>query len=213
MIAREGLRVLLPIFAMTLITGLLGYYYQNSWLLGFYTFFGFIFVFSLFFFRDPDRKIRKDSNVILSPADGKVVQIVELDDEEVGNDATQVSIFLSVFNVHVNRVPVEGKVRSKQYHQGRFRMAFNHKASEDNERAEVVMENSHGTVRIRQIAGAIARRIYCYAEPGLEMDQGGRLGYIMFGSRTDIIFPNHVQVHVSEGTSVKGGLSVIGTYS
>lgn len=213
MIAPEGKRVLLSLLGMTLACGWLGYYLESSWMIGLFAVSGSLFIFSLFFFRDPDRKIQVDPNVILSPADGKVVQILELDDEQVGNGATQVSIFLSVFNVHVNRVPVAGMVRSKEVHRGRFLAAFKPKASEENERAEIVMENSHGAIRIRQIAGAVARRIHCYAEPGKEMDQGGRLGYIMFGSRTDIIFPSEVQVQISKGNSVKGGLSIIGRYS
>ncbi len=213
MLAPEGKRVLIPLVILTFFAGLFGYKLDSSVLKAAYGIIGFLFVFSLYFFRDPERPFPTDENTIFSPADGKVVQIKEVNDPEVGGGVVQVSIFLSVFNVHVNRVPVNGTVKSMEFFKGKFLAAFNHKASEDNQRTEIVMETKNGPIRIRQITGAVARRIFCYAEPGSTMNQGDRLGYIMFGSRTDIIFPKTVTLDVEVGTVVKGGMSVIGRYS
>ncbi len=213
MLAPEGKRVLIPLLILTFAAGYFGYKLDHSALKIAYGIIGFLFVFSLFFFRDPQRPFPKDENTIFSPADGKVVQIKDVNDPDVGNDVVQVSIFLSVFNVHVNRVPVSGTVKSMEFFKGKFLAAFNHKASEDNQRTEIVMETSNGPIRIRQITGAVARRIFCYADPGTAMAQGDRLGYIMFGSRTDIIFPKTAALNVEVGTVVKGGMSTIGTFS
>ena len=212
MFAPEGKRVLVPLFILTIITGMIGYALNISTLKICFSIIGFLFLFSLYFFRDPHRSFPKDEKNIYSPADGKVVQIIDVNDPDVGEDVVQVSIFLSVFNVHVNRVPVDGTIKSMEFFKGKFLEAFNHKASKDNQRTEIVMETKNGNLRIRQITGAVARRIFCYADPGSTMHQGDRLGYIMFGSRTDIIFPKTVSLNVEVGTVVKGGMSVIGRY-
>ena len=168
-------------------------------------------MFSLYFFRDPQR-IPPNKNGFISPADGKIVQIIEIEDADIGK-AKQISIFLSVFNVHSQRVPMSGKVISKSYNSGKFLAAFNHKASLNNEQMEVVFETqSDQRYKIKQIAGLIARRILNYMEPGLLVDRGQRLGFIRFGSRVDIIVPEDFQIDVNLGDVVEGNLSIIGHF-
>ena len=168
-------------------------------------------LFSLYFFRDPQR-ITSVNEGFLSPADGKVVQIIDVEDEEMGG-ARQISIFLSIFNIHSQQVPISGKVISKQYSRGNFLIAFNHKASIDNEHTAVLFETEKGKrYKIKQIAGFIARRILNYMEPEKLVQQGQRLGFIRFGSRVDIILPRDFQIDVSLGDMVKGNKTIIGQF-
>ena len=168
-------------------------------------------VFSLYFFRDPQRILPLEAG-FLSPADGKVVQILDVEDDDIGQ-AKQISIFLSVFNVHSQRVPLSGKVISKAYNPGKFLAAFNHKASLDNEQSVVMFETESGKrYKIKQIAGFIARRILNYMEPVLSVERGQRLGFIRFGSRVDIIVPEDFQIDVSLGDMVKGNQTIIGRF-
>ncbi|NOZ03088.1 MAG: phosphatidylserine decarboxylase family protein [FCB group bacterium] len=212
MIAPEGRKILLTLFAVTFAFGIGGYYYSLDWLLWLFAISGILFLFCLNFFRDPVREIPDEKNCIISPADGKVVLIKEVNDKEVGSPAKQVSIFLNVFNVHVNRVPFDGTVRSVSYRPGKFLAAFNHKASDENEQTSIVLETTEGTIKVKQIAGLIARRILCYASEGKKFAQGDRLGFIMFGSRTDIIFPATVTVNIAVGDKVTGGKTIIGKF-
>ncbi|SVC73024.1 uncharacterized protein METZ01_LOCUS325878, partial [marine metagenome] len=164
-------------------------------------------LFSMYFFRDPQR-IPPNNNGFLSPADGKVVQIINVEDEEIGS-AKQISIFLSIFNVHRQRVPLSGKVISKQYNSGKFLAAFNHKASLDNEQMVVTFETEDGKqYKIKQIAGLIARRILNYMKPEIKVQQGEKLGFIRFGSRIDIILPTDFQIDVSLGDMVQGNKTI-----
>ena len=160
------------------------------------------FLFCINFFRDPIRKIPESENIIISPADGKITAISKIDDKDVGKNSTLISIFLNVFNIHVNRVPILGKVISVKRKDGKFVSAFRHDAAEVNEQVTTIFQTSLGTIKVKQIAGLIARRILCYANKGDMMNIGGRLGYIMFGSRTDIILPPHVKVKVAVGQKV-----------
>ena len=121
--------------------------------------------------------------------------------------------FLNVFNVHVNRTPLTAEIEDVSYKVGNFKAAFDHKASDENERTNILFSTSKFNYRVLQIAGLIARRIHCYAKVGKEMKKGDRLGFIMFGSRTDIIFPNSVEIKVEVGDKVKGGETVIGKLS
>tara|TARA_Y100000588_G_C14019598_1_gene823633 strand:+ start:282 stop:926 length:645 start_codon:yes stop_codon:yes gene_type:complete len=169
-------------------------------------------VFSLYFFRDPQR-IPPIKEGFLSPADGKIVQIIDIEDDDMGK-AKQISIFLSVFNVHSQRVPYSGKVISKEYNPGKFLAAFNHKASLDNEQTEVLIETDNGNkYKVKQIAGLIARRILNYMEPDLSVERGQRLGFIRFGSRVDIILPEDFKIDVKMGDIVEGNLSMIGSFN
>ena len=133
-------------------------------------------LFCLNFFRDPKRKIPIQSNLILSPADGKIIKIVDIIDNGSGQKLKMVSIFLSVFNVHTNRMPIDGKFIDVKYVKGKFLAAFDHNASEQNERTEIKIETKYGVIKIKQIAGLVARRIFCYARVGEMMEAGGRLG-------------------------------------
>jgi len=169
-------------------------------------------LFSLYFFRDPQR-IPPNNDGFISPGDGKIVQIIDIEDIDIGK-AKQISIFLSVFNVHSQRVPISGKVISKAYYPGKFLAAFNHKASLDNEQTVVIFETESGKrYKIKQIAGLIARRILNYMEPELLVERGQRLGFIRFGSRVDIIVPEDFQIDVSLGDVVEGNLSIIGHFN
>ena len=210
MLAPEGRIILIILFITTFTTGMIGSYYDSERLLVCYTFFGLLFLFSCNFFRDPVRSIPLDKSSIVAPADGKIIRIDQVNDSEIGEGANRISIFLSVFNVHVNRVPITSTVKDVKHIPGKFLAAFDHKASDENEKTDILFRGTNITYRVHQIAGMIARRIRCYAEKDLKMLKGARLGFIMFGSRTDIIFPESVQIEVDLGDKVKGGETIIG---
>lgn len=163
--------------------------------------------FTAFFFRDPDRRIPIEADAIVSPADGKVVSVSPQPDETI-----RLSIFLSVFNVHINRSPIEGKVESVTYIPGSFKVAFDERASLENERNILVIGNSMSSVRFSQIAGILARRIVCWKKMGDKVAKGERIGLIKFGSRVDVFLPNNTNVVVRQGDRVKGGSSIIGRF-
>ena len=171
-----------------------------------------VWIIILQFFRNPNRKISStDDFNILAPADGKVVVIEEIFEKEVLNQkCIQISIFMSPFNVHVNRHAVSGKISYYRYHPGKFLMAWNPKSSTDNERSTVVYETSSGKkVLVRQIAGFLARRIICYAKEGMQAVQGEELGFIRFGSRVDVLVPVGTKINVKIGDVVVGNKTVI----
>jgi phosphatidylserine decarboxylase len=168
-------------------------------------------VFCFNFFRDPIRNIPEGENMILAPADGKIVKITDVNDPDVGV-AQLVSIFLNVFNVPANRMPIEGTFTEIKYKKGKFLAAFDHKASDENEQTEITIISKVGSIKVKQIAGLIARRIICYANKGENMEIGGRLGFIRFGSRTDLILPKHVNLSVKLGQKVTGSKTIIGTF-
>ena len=161
-------------------------------------------LFSLWFFRDPERAPPEGPGLVLSPADGRVVAV--LDDPS----GPGLAIFLSVFDVHVNRSPIAGQVESVEYRPGRFLAAFDPRAGEINERNEIVLSGQEGSVRVRQIAGAIARRIVCRVRAGDRLSAGQRFGMIRFGSRTDLRLPAGSTVLVGRGERVRGGVTVVG---
>ncbi len=172
-----------------------------------------LFVFTAYFFRNPKRTIPKDSRAVLSPADGVVMSVERVhEDRFIGGPALKVSIFLSIFNVHVNRSPVAGEVRYIRYVPGKFLPAFKSHASEINERNYVGIEADEFRVLVCQVTGFIARRIVCYAKEGGRLEQGQMFGIIKFGSCTEIYVPEGVEVLVSPGESVKGGETVIGRF-
>jgi phosphatidylserine decarboxylase len=159
--------------------------------------------FCLYFFRDPER-IPPPGDVMVSPADGKVVSIRKLSDAE-----TRVSIFLNIFDVHVNRTPIPGKITDVQYQEGKFLVASHEAASSENEQNTLVVEGSGTRVVCRQIAGLIARRIVCYKRPGDSVAKGERIGYIKFGSRVDVLFGPEWNTAVNVGARVAGGLTIL----
>ncbi len=168
-------------------------------------------VFCLNFFRDPIRNIPEGDDLVLAPADGKIVKIEKIQDQDLG-ESQLVSIFLNIFNVHANRMPIHGTFSKVEYEKGKFLAAFDHKASDENERTEILLNSKFGMIKIKQIAGLIARRILCYAKKGETMDAGERLGFIRFGSRTDLILPIHVNLSVELGQKVIGNTTIIGTF-
>jgi phosphatidylserine decarboxylase len=166
--------------------------------------------FCAFFFRDPERAIPAGESLVVSPADGRVVKVGPAPEGSApGPGAQQVSIFLSVFDVHVNRSPVRGRVERVQYHPGRFMAAWDHKASTDNEQNVVTVERDGTRVVFKQIAGLIARRIVFKKREGDAVERGERVGLIRFGSRTDLLLPASARLRVREGDRVQGGASVI----
>ena len=160
--------------------------------------------FVAFFFRNPRRIIPEDPKVIVSPADGRVVRV-----ERVGN-VTKLSIFLSIFNVHVNRSPMRGRIEAMDYKPGRFRAAFNQAASVENERNIIMLSQGNIKLVFTQIAGVIARRIVCWKRVGDLVEKGELVGLIRFGSRVDVLFPAGTEVTVQIGDRVRGGSSPIG---
>lgn len=180
---------------------------------------GFIFAVTLFlllflisFFRIPNRKLTISEGQIIAPADGKVVVIEEAVDEEYfKTKRLQVSIFMSPANVHVNRCPLSGQVVYNQYHKGKYLVAWHPKSSTENERHSVVIKKGNVEVLVKQIAGALAKRIVNYLEVGEEVEQTEEMGFIKFGSRVDLLLPVGTKVNVELNQAVQGGVTVIAT--
>ena len=167
-------------------------------------------LFVLYFFRDPTRVITKEPNALVSPGDGRVHKIeTDYFDETTGEKCKRISIFLSIFNVHINRFPVSGTVEKKEIRPGKFLAAFNHMASEENAQSVVVINSEYGVITVKQIVGLIARRIVCNAAQGQSAVKGERYGLIRFGSRMDIIMPASAQINVKLKDKVYGGSSVL----
>ncbi len=167
----------------------------------------------LSFFRVPARQLTAGEREIIAPADGKVVAIEEtMEPEYFGDRRLQVSIFMSPANVHLNRNPVSGEVKLSAYHPGRYLVAWHPKSSTLNERHTVVLQGSHGEILVRQIAGAMARRIVNYLKPGMQVRQNGEMGFIKFGSRVDLLLPLDTTLKVRLNDKVKGGVTVIGEW-
>ena len=202
-IAKEGYMFILPLAVLT------GIFWALSWLWVTGLFAG-LFLFVTWFFRDPERSIPEDPNAIVSAGDGRVVEIVQEKDPLLDGVYTRVSVFLNVFNVHVNRVPIAGKIQATRYNPGKFLNAASHKASLDNEQSAILLTNGHVTILVKQIAGLIARRIVCWAKEGDEYQRGQRFGLIRFGSRVDIFLPEGTDIKVAIGDIVSGGSSIIG---
>lgn len=172
-----------------------------------------LFLFIISFFRIPNRVLSTGEDKIICPADGKVVVIEEIIDEEYFKDRRiQVSVFMSPANVHVNRNPVSGEVVYNQYHKGKYLVAWHPKSSTENERWSVVTRNSRGEILYKQIAGALAKRICNYTKVGQQVSQGEEYGFIKFGSRVDILLPVGTQIDVKLNEVVKGGVTVLGRW-
>ncbi len=171
-------------------------------------------LFTLYFFRDPSRKKPDGQDIVLAPADGRVVLIKKMSHPYTGPDSTCVSIFMSIFNVHVNRIPASGRITHLAYHPGNYHMAFDHKSMNDNERMEIGIEQRKGNrVFFTQVAGFAARRIVCNLDIGDTVQAGERFGMIKFGSRLDIIVPEGVILSIAKGQKCSAGETVIGTFN
>lgn len=167
-----------------------------------------------YFFRDPERTGERGETLVVAPADGKVVHVTELDEPTfLEGRAVRVSIFMNVFNVHVNRYPVSGTVRLVERRKGKFLNAAAEQASMENEQTSVGIESERGRVLVRQIAGLIARRIHTYSKEGERVEQGERMGLIRFGSRVDVFLPAGSTVRVKVGDVTVAGTTVIGELS
>jgi len=203
-IAREGWPHILILLAL----GGVLLFFRFYWLGGIIVFLG---LFTTFFFRDPDRKVLQDPRLAVSPADGKVVQVMPAPEgSPLGPGSWQVSIFLSVFDVHINRAPIAGRVAKVDYHKGEFLPAFDHKASTRNEQNTVTIADGNTRVVFTQIAGLIARRIVFTKRVDDPVARGERVGMIKFGSRVDVFLPPEFRVAVKVGDRVQGGVSVLG---
>lgn len=202
-VASDAWRFFLPLLATFVALFALG-----SWITG--TIIAVLAAFVLFFFRDPERAIPADPAELVSPADG-LVHKIDLDwfDPETGEKRTRISVFLSVFNVHINRYPVSGKVEKVEIRPGKFLAAFNHMASEENAQSVVVISSPYGKIVVKQIVGLIARRIVCNARAGDAVVKGARFGLIRFGSRMDVTMPSGAKLAVKVGDKVAGGSSVL----
>jgi phosphatidylserine decarboxylase len=165
-------------------------------------------IFVCYFFRNPDRVIPDSADLVVSPADGKVVKISRNTDGE-----QTISIFLSIFNVHVNRSPITGELENLEYKRGRFKVAYDEEASRVNEQNILTISGQGIHVVVKQVAGLIARRVICWKKAGCPMQRGELIGLIRFGSRVDVILPGHVRLLVKVGDNVRGGSSVLGDYS
>ena len=182
-----------------------------SWLIFAVTLFFLLFIIS--FFRIPKRVTPKNEHAIYSPCDGKVVVIEEITDVEYFKDKRiQLSVFMSPANVHVNVNPIAGEVNYSQYHKGKYLVAWDPKSSTENERHSIVIRNNHGEILVKQIAGAVAKRIINYLTVGQQVKQCEEYGFIKFGSRVDVLLPIGTKVNVSLNQVVKGGVTVLAEF-
>ena len=171
-------------------------------------------IYLAYFFRNPRRETPPDDNLLYSPADGSVMAVEDFyDDEYLDEDAVKVTIFLSVFNVHVNRSPIRGQIKYQRYTCGGFVPAYKKAASFENERHAIGLENERSRILVIQIAGLLARRIVSWTTLGHNLEQGQCYGMIKFGSSTELVMPKSVAILVKKGDKVKGGITVIGRFN
>jgi phosphatidylserine decarboxylase len=204
-VARPGLPIILGCAFTTSVLALLGLTVPTLFVLA-------ITFFVVYFFRDPDRIVPNEAGTVVSPADGRVIAVETVDESPFyDGGCKKISIFMSVFNVHVNRIPYEGTVKKITYHPGKFIAANRNKASSDNERNVIFLETEEGShITVVQIAGLIARRIICTVGPEQSVRRGQRLGMICFGSRVELFVPPDTEVGVAVGEHVKAGATMMG---
>ncbi|MGE4567904.1 MAG: phosphatidylserine decarboxylase family protein [Bacteroidales bacterium] len=210
----EGILILVGAFLLLVLLNVVVYWLVKptnffAWLLPMASLLFFLFL--LWFFRNPLRPFTPDDSLIISPADGEIVVVKKVFEPEYFNDERlQVSIFMSPLNVHVNRYAISGTVVFSAYHPGSKLVAWHPKASSENERSSVVIKDARGReILVRQIAGAVARRVVCYAKEGAQVLQGEDMGFIKFGSRVDLFLPLNTNLSVKEGDNVVGNVSAI----
>ncbi|HXN06650.1 MAG TPA: phosphatidylserine decarboxylase family protein [Nitrospiria bacterium] len=208
LIATEGVPILLFVFGIFLLSAVFGWVSLSIVS-------GLAVAFVAWFFRNPERRGTDDPKAVISPADGEIISIGPVKEERLLRDkALRISIFMNVFNVHVNRVPFSGKVRAISYTRGKFFAANAEKASQENEQNAILLETETGKkIVFIQIAGLIARRIVCYLKEGDAVIRGERCGIIKFGSRVDVYLPPDTQVLVKLGDKVRAGETVIGAFN
>lgn len=213
-IHKEGYRTIAICGLVFGAVNLISFYFLSAlvpilgWIIFFATLFLFLFIIS--FFRIPNRALTIDDRAVIAPADGKVVVIEETFDEEYfKGKCLQVSIFMSPANVHVNRNPISAEVVYSQYHTGKYLVAWHPKSSTENERHSVVLKQGNTEILVKQIAGALAKRIVNYLQPGQQVKQGMEMGFIKFGSRVDMLLPIGTKINVDLNQAVQGGVTVI----
>jgi phosphatidylserine decarboxylase len=197
---REGFQYGASFGAAALVTGLLTKPWWSAPMIA-------LALFTMYFFRDPERVVPSDPGLVVSPADGRVVDVCQVEHE--GRPQTRVSIFLSPLDVHVNRSPVAGLVREVHYSPGRFHAAWKQEASIENERNTITVETESGDVVFKQIAGVLARRVVCWKKPGDRVERGERIGLMKFSSRMDVFLDPAWDLAVRAGDRVSGGSSII----
>lgn len=213
LMSREGLVFVIPAFILSLLLFIVSIWSQNTLTLIGALIFLILFIFFLFFFRDPEREVPEGENLIVAPADGKIILIKPFDNLEFMNSGgILVSVFMSLFDVHVNRSPISGIAKYFKYNPGKFLPAFKDKASLENEQTEIGLENEHGRVVLKQIAGIIARRIVCNLKQGDLVKAGDRFGMIKFGSRLDLFLPENAQLKIQLNHKVRAGETIIGVF-
>ncbi len=202
-VAKEGYPFILPLLGATALTFLFSFKLAVVP--------GLLALAVTIFFRDPERVVPTGAGLLVSPADGRIIDIRHTRDDKLVEDETVcVSIFLSVFNVHINRIPCDGNIVQTVYNPGRFLPAFQGKASILNEQNSLVIAHKNKKIVVRQIAGLIARRIVCWAKEGYHVNRGERFGLIRFGSRVDLFVPKGVELTIKKGDVVFGGKTIIG---
>lgn len=213
---KEGTGTIVFMFVLiSIIIGALHFFITPFSIIHAIIYLGLIIVFGLtvYFFRYPDLQISPKDSLVLCPADGKVVVIEKtFEDEFLKTECLQISIFMSPLDTHMNRYPISGVVDYFKYHPGKFLVAWHPKSSTLNERTTVVLSNAKITILLRQIAGAMARRIVCYADKDTKVKQGEQLGFIKFGSRVDLFLPLNTKINVKLNQVVKAGKTIIAEY-
>jgi len=202
---KDALRFIIPILALAVASWAAGFSLLALLLLA-------LGCFVCYFFRNPRRRIPQGRNLVVSPADGRIVRIAPAPMSPAATGGRLVSIFLGLFDVHVNRAPVDGILEEIEYRRGRFKAAFRHEASDVNEQNVLTIRSGEMRVIVKQIAGVVARRVVCWKQAGQHMRRGELIGLIRFGSRVDIELPPNVKLLVSEGDRVRGGTTVLGEY-
>ena len=210
MISSYGLKFIFIALLATVVLILLAAARDSRWAFWVAVVTGVLTLFLVFFYRNPQRLIPSGEDFVLSIADGRVISVEKIDDPYIGGPGTRVSIFMSVMDPHINRIPSAGKLEYVKYNPGKFELAFRDKASELNENAEVGMAFEGGRMIFKQIAGFLARRIVCELKPAQKVKAGEIFGLIHFGSRAEIYLPATVEVLVKDGDHVLAGQSVIG---
>ena len=216
MFHKEGFKIIRnTTITLLIVNGIAWYLFGESNLIKLLTFTSVVFsILILQFFRNPNRVTPVNSNQVIAPADGKIVVLEETVEHEYFKDKRiQVSIFMSPFNVHVNRYPISGEVKFTKYHPGKFLVAWHPKSSTENERTTIVVESEKtGPILLRQIAGAVAKRIVLYAKKGEQCSQGHDMGFIKFGSRVDLFLPLDAKINIKINDTVKGGQTIIASF-
>lgn len=212
MFAKEGYTIIAIATVISLLLSALAYWIGNKWSWLFYALAIIILAFVLNFFRDPDRTTPSGNDLLIAPADGKIVQIVEIEHHPyIGGPATQVSIFLSAFDVHVNRIPLSGTIEQVNYNPGEYLLAWHEKSSELNEQSQFGLVHASGTrIFFKQITGYVARRIVYHIKEGDVVTAGDRFGMMKFGSRMDVIVPRTVELNVALNQRTVAGETIMG---